>query len=84
MKNGMDFGSPWSSGGIDYWNNQPVYYGCQPYDPVEPSKDVGTIPWPVSVTTALDEYDIMRAIDTLSDDARKRLLDWLKGRVKVP
>lgn len=31
---------------------------------------------------ALDEFEIMRALDALDDAARKRVLEWLNARVK--
>lgn len=62
-------------------------FDTQPYVP--PTVDAPTIGWPQAkakeriecVMRQLDEFEVMRALDALDDETRKRVLEWLKKRV---
>lgn len=92
----MNNGINWNEGLCDCWPPNVLIgtymapmdppWGTQPYVP--PTVDAPTIGYPPSnaqerieaVMRKLDEFDIMRALDSLDDDGRKRVLEWLKQR----
>jgi len=75
-----------NNGGYVYAAPMPSPWEVGPYQPCDPQPPR----FPLTPERAreiidrgmhmLDEFEIMRSLDKLDDDARLRVLDWLKAR----